>query len=126
MHTGKGLGLFSGYGSQMPQIALVSDKHDDDVGIRMVAQLLEPSSYVLVRLMLADVVDEKGADSAAVVGGRDGAVAFLAGRVPDLQLDAFSVEFNGSDLEVDADGSDEGRSEGVFAEAQQAARFANA
>lgn len=52
----------------MPQIALVSNQHDDDVGVGMVTQLLQPPRYVLVSLVLADVVDEQGADSATVVG----------------------------------------------------------
>jgi hypothetical protein len=43
-----------------------------------------------------------------------------------LQLDALAVEFNRADLEVNSDGGNEGRGEGVFAEAQQTAGFADA
>jgi hypothetical protein len=50
----------------------------------------------------------------------------LARRVPDLKLDPLAIEFDCPDLEVDANGGDEGRCEGVFAEAQQAARLADA
>lgn len=52
----------------MSQIALVSDEHDDNVAVGMVAKLLQPPRDVLVGLMLADIVDEEGTDGAAVVG----------------------------------------------------------
>lgn len=80
----------------------------------------------LKRPLVRDVVDEQDAHGAAVVGGGDGAEALLAGRIPDLQLDALAVELDGPDLEVDADSGDEGRGEGVLAEAQQAAGLAHA
>jgi hypothetical protein len=54
--------------------------------------------------MLADVVDEQRADSAPVVGRRDGAVPLLAGRVPDLGLDGLRVDLDGARRELDADG----------------------
>ena len=70
----------------------------------MIAQLLQPPRDVLVGLVLADVVDEQGADGAAVVGGGDGAVALLAGRVPDLRLDGLAVDLDAARCEFDADG----------------------
>lgn len=88
----------------MPQIALVSHQHDDDVGISMVAQLLQPPRDVLVGLVLADIVDEQGADSSPVVGGGDGAVPLLASGIPDLCLDGLGVDLDGSGGELDADG----------------------
>ena len=51
----------------MLQIALVADEHDDDVRVRVVAELLQPPCYVHVRRMLGDVIDEKCTDCAAVV-----------------------------------------------------------
>lgn len=45
-------------------------------------------------------------------------------RVPNLQLHALAVKFDGADFEVDANGGDEGGSEGVFTEAQETAGFA--
>ena len=54
--------------------------------------------------MLADVVDEEGANGAAIVGRGDGAVAFLARRVPDLRLDGLVVDLDAAGRELDADG----------------------
>lgn len=76
--------------------------------------------------LVGHVVDEQDAHGAAVVGGGDGPEALLAGGVPDLELDALAIELDGADLEVDADGGDEGGGEGVLAEAQQAAGLAHA
>lgn len=52
----------------MPQIALVSYQHDDNVRVRMVPQLFQPPGHILVRLVLADIVDEQGADCPSIVG----------------------------------------------------------
>lgn len=71
----------------MSQIALVPNQHNDNVGVGMVPQLLEPSCDVLVGLVLADVVNEESADSTSVVGGSDGAVSLLASGIPNLGLD---------------------------------------
>ena len=90
-HTCKGFGLVCGHCAQVSQIALVSDQHDDDIRVSVVAQLLQPPSHVFVCLVLADVVYEQGADGAAVVCRGDGAVALLAGRVPHIELDLTEV-----------------------------------
>jgi hypothetical protein len=42
-----------------------------------------------------------------------------------LQFDALAVEVDGADLEIDSDGCDEGGGEAIFAEAEEAARFAH-
>ena len=86
----------------MPQIALVPHQHDDDVRVGMVAELLQPPGHILVCLVLANVVDEQSSDGAAVVCGGDGAVSFLASRVPDLRLDGLCVDLNGSGGKFDA------------------------
>lgn len=56
--TGKGLGLLGGNSPEVSQITLVSNQHDDDIGVGVIPQLLEPSRDVLVGLVLADIVDE--------------------------------------------------------------------
>ena len=88
----------------MPQIALVSNQHDDNVRVGMVAQLLQPPCDVLVGLVLADVVDKQRSYSAAVVGRCDGAVALLASCVPNLCLDCLGVHLDRTGSELDADG----------------------
>ena len=50
----------------------------------------------------------------------------MSSGIPYLQLHALAVKLDRADLEVDSDGGNEGGSEGVFAEAQQTARFADA
>jgi len=102
--TCKLLGLLGGHCPQMPQIALVSDQHDDDVRVGMVAQLLQPPCDVLVGLVLADIVDEQGSHGATVVGRCDGAVALLASCVPNLRLDRLGVHLDRTGSELDADG----------------------
>ena len=62
----------------------------------------------------------------AVVRGGDCAETLLSRGIPYLQLDALAVKLDRTNLEVDSDGGNEGGSEGVFAEAQQTARFADA
>lgn len=65
--TGKLLRFFCRHGPEMPQIALVTNQHDNDVGICVVPELFQPSRNVVVCLVLADVVNEKRAHSASVV-----------------------------------------------------------
>lgn len=92
----------------------------------MVPQLLQPPRHVLVGLMLGDVVDKQGADGAAIVGGGDGAVALLAGRVPDLGLDGLAVDLNAAGRELDADGRLAVEVEFVAGESREEVGFADA
>ena len=76
--------------------------------------------------LIRNIINQQYAHRAPVVRRRDGPESFLPRGVPYLELDALAVELDGADLEVDADGRDEGGCEGVFAEAQEAAGFAHA
>lgn len=51
----------------------------------MVSHLLQPLADGLEGFASRDVVNEEHADCLAVVGIRDGSVALLAGRVPNLR-----------------------------------------
>ena len=42
----------------MFQVALVPDQHDDDVGVSMVPQLLQPSIYIVICLVVGNIVYE--------------------------------------------------------------------
>jgi hypothetical protein len=85
-----------------------------------------PCKLTVEALLICHVVHQQDSHSSSVVCGGDGAEALLPCGVPYLQLHALAVEFDGADLEVDADCGDEGGSEGVFTEAQQTARLADA
>lgn len=80
----------------MPQIALVSHQHDDNICIGVIPQLFEPSCDVLVCLVLADVIDEQRSDGTSIVSRGDCAVSLLTGGVPNLCLDGLGVDLDGS------------------------------
>lgn len=67
----------------------------------MRVDLLEPVLNVAEGALLGAVVDENDAHGALVVRLRDRAEAFLAGRVPNLQLDSLVLHVNRLDLEID-------------------------
>ena len=51
----------------MFQVALVSDQHDNDIGVSVVPQFLQPSSHVGVCRMFGDIVYEKRPDCSTIV-----------------------------------------------------------
>jgi hypothetical protein len=120
------LSLLSGHSPKVPQIALVSHQHDDNVCVGMVAELFQPAGDVLVGLVLGDVVDEEGTDCAAVVGTGDCAVTLLAGGIPDLSLDGLVVNLDAASGELDANGGLAVEVEFVAGETREQVRFTNA
>jgi hypothetical protein len=60
-------GLFRGDRSQVLQITLVSDEHNDNVGVGVVPQFFEPSCDVDVSRVLADIVYKECSDGSAVI-----------------------------------------------------------
>lgn len=104
MLLGEGHGLVRLHGAEVPQVGLVADEHDDDVGLGVVAELLEPALNVLKGGVLGDVVDEESPDGAPVVSRGDGPIALLAGSVPDLGLDGLPLGLDRFGRELDADG----------------------
>ena len=88
----------------MPQIALVTHKHDDNIAVSMIPQLLQPPRHILICLMLRDIIDKQRSHSAAVVGRRDSSVTLLASCIPDLCLDSLGVNLNAASGELHADG----------------------
>jgi len=67
-------------------------------------KLVEPATDAIEGGTTGDVVDNEGADNAAVVGEGDGAESLLAGGVPNLSLDFLGVDFQALSLELDAYG----------------------
>jgi hypothetical protein len=103
-HTRKLLSILCRHCPQMPQVALISHKHNDNIAIRMIPQLLQPPRHILECLVLADIVNEERTHSAAVVCRGDGSVALLARRIPDLCLDGLCVNLDAAGCELDTDG----------------------
>lgn len=97
--TRKLLGLLGGNSPKVPQIALVSHQHNNDVAVRVVSQLFQPSRDVLICLVFADVVHEQRTDCTTVVGRSDGAVALLARGIPDLGFDGLGIHLDRSSSE---------------------------
>lgn len=86
--TRKLLRLICRHRPQMLQVTLVSNKHNNNIGVRMISQFLEPSRHVLVGLVLGNIVYQKCADSASVVGGGDGSVSFLSSCGYDVSTES--------------------------------------
>ena len=55
-------------------------------------------------MIVTDIIDQEGPDCSPVVGGGDGPVSLLAGRVPDLSFDGLPVNLNGPGSELHSDG----------------------
>lgn len=70
----------------------------------MLPQLGQPPIHILKGRRRRDIVNQQCTHSPPIVRAGDGAVAFLAGRVPDLRLDGALVQFDGAGGEFDADG----------------------
>lgn len=101
--TCKLLGIFCRHSTQVSQITLVSNEHDDNVGIGMVTELLQPPVDIVIGLVLADVVNEQRTDRTAVVGRCNGTVPLLTGSIPDLSLDGLGVDLDGAGRKLDTD-----------------------
>ena len=88
----------------MSQIALVTNKHNNNIRVGMVSELLQPAVDVLVSLVLADIVNEEGTDGATVVGRSDRTVALLTSGIPDLCLDGLGVDLDRASSKLHTDG----------------------
>eukprot|EP00538_Stauroneis_constricta_P002615 CAMPEP_0119545592 /NCGR_PEP_ID=MMETSP1352-20130426/296_1 /TAXON_ID=265584 /ORGANISM="Stauroneis constricta, Strain CCMP1120" /LENGTH=265 /DNA_ID=CAMNT_0007590159 /DNA_START=330 /DNA_END=1129 /DNA_ORIENTATION=+ len=123
---GQLLSLLRRHDLLVEHVALVPHQNLVDVHVRVLLDLGDPVADGLEGAAVGDVVDQQDALGAAEVGRGDGAEALLAGRVPDLQLDLGAVDVDVLDLEVDADGCDEGGAEGVVGVTQQQAGLTDA
>jgi hypothetical protein len=82
------------------------------VHIGVLLDLAHPVPDGLERTTVRHIIDQEDALRPPEVGGGDGTETFLPGRVPDLELDALSVQFEVFDLEVDAVEGRQGGREG--------------
>ena len=86
--------------------------------------LLNWSKLTVKTLLIRNIIDEQDAHGATVISGGNGTETLLTSGIPDLKLDALAIELDSTNLEVNANGGDERGRKRVFAESQQAARFA--
>mmetsp|Transcript_14306 Transcript_14306/g.30342 ORF Transcript_14306/g.30342 Transcript_14306/m.30342 type:complete len:230 (-) Transcript_14306:421-1110(-) len=119
----KGHGFVGFYRSQVPQIALVSNEHDHNVGFGVIPEFLEPPLDVLKGSVFRNVVDQQGTNGSPVVSAGDRPVAFLSGRVPNLCLDGFALGLDGFGGEFHPDGRFGFEIELVSGESTQKIRF---
>ena len=101
--TGECSRLLCWHSSQVLQIALVSHQHDNDIAICMIPQLLQPPRHILIRLMLADIVNKERTNSTTVVRRGYGAITLLTSSVPDLSFDCFGINLDATSGEFDTD-----------------------
>lgn len=86
---------------------------------------MKPLLYIVERFCVCDIIDDDNTVSAAVVTAGDSAESLLTSCVPNLKLDRLSIQLNGSNLKVNANGADVWLSVGIIGETQQQARLAN-
>jgi len=77
--------------------------------------------HTIERALIGNVVNQKNSHGASVICCCDRPESLLASRIPYLQLYPLAIQLDCPDLEVDANGCDEGGCERIFAEAQQTA-----
>ena len=80
----KGMGLNSGHGLQIAQIALLAHQHDNDVAFSVVTQLLQPALHIVLCQVLGNVIPQQRTQCTVIVSRGDVAVALLASSVPTL------------------------------------------
>lgn len=95
-------------------------------GLRFGRSLIVKGRRTVETPLVCHVIYQQYSHRSSVICSGDCAESFLAGGIPYLQLHSLAIQFDSSYLEVDADGGDEGRGEGVFAKPQQAAGLAYA
>jgi hypothetical protein len=69
-------------------------------------------------LLISNIIHQQNPHRAPIIRRGDRPEPLLTRRIPDLQFHPFAIEVDGADLEVDADGRDEGRGERIFAETE--------
>ena len=107
------------------QIRLIPDQHNNHIVPALAAHIIDPFAGLLERFLRGDVVDDDGDGGVADVGGDEGAEAFLARGIPELQAHGAVFEVHGFGQEVDADGGLVGGVEGVVHEAGDEGGFAD-
>jgi len=98
------LALGLGYLALIFEIALVANEELDDIVIGVLLDLFEPVFDILESLLVGHVIHEDDPMSTLIIARGDRLEALLAGGIPDLKFHRFSLEIEGSDLKIDANG----------------------
>lgn len=89
----------------------------------MLLNLTDPIADTLKGSAIGNVIHEDDTLSTAEVGCRDGPEPLLAGRVPYLQFDPLSVDFNVFNFEINSNRRNKGGREGVVRISQEETGF---
>lgn len=112
--------------SLFDQISLIADKHDLDVGTAVLLEVFQPFFDVAEGLFVGDIVDQESGSRRAVIASGDGLEGLLAGRIPDLQLDAGVGGLDDFGPELNADGDFMLLPEGAIDELEEKAALPDA
>ncbi len=96
-------------------VGLIAQDTNDYIFLPILLNLTSPEYLnVLKALAIVDVIDQEDALCALVVGASDGSESLLPRGVPDLQLDAFVLQHQALEPEVNSDGGQVTVCEGVI------------
>ena len=119
------LSLRGGHLTLILHVLLVRDEEDQGVRVCLVLDFVEPAVEVHEAVHARQVVREEDSVRAAIENLCDRLEALLAGRVPDLQLEACVFHFDPKGAELDANRAVVLRVEPVLRQSVQNARFAH-
>jgi hypothetical protein len=94
--------------------------------IGMLLNLRNPIPNTLKAPPISNIIHEQNTLRPPKITSGNSPKPFLAGSIPNLQFDSFTVDFDIFDFEVDADGGDEGGGEGIVGVSEEEAGFAHA
>jgi hypothetical protein len=89
------------------EVGLVADEEEDGIFLCVGFDLVHPElADVLKAELICEIEDKEDALAASVICAGDGSEAFLAGGIPNLELDVLGVDLDGFEAKVDADGGE--------------------
>jgi hypothetical protein len=119
------LALFCGDSLVVTHISFVANQNLINTGSGVLLYVPNPVVDILETEFVTDIINQKDAHRATVIGGGDGSETFLSGGVPDLQLDSLAIQLNRLDLEINTDSGDERRCELIITESKQETTLAD-
>lgn len=87
------------------EIRLVSDQEEDGILFSIHLHFIHPKlNNAIKRGDIGNIENEENTLTASVIGTCDGSKSLLSSSIPDLKLDAFVIDGEGFEPEVDSDG----------------------